>query len=328
MIARYSRPLAATTALVFSLTACGGGGGGSAAGGGSLPTVPHAAASQRLGFTIKSSGGVLPFFATLKKTSSQPFAIAGTPITVTYNGVVVASGSLDGNGFAELTFAQAVPAGATVTVTIGSGSSAVTATITLATAIPATSADVTYNAGPPATLVVHSAADQNNDGKVDSSDAEQQTDTENPSNGEPEDANVGTGGTLPATLPITVSTCGTSTITIAPAAGAPSGLGLQFEEKVQDSDSSPQFEYQTASFTGPLTFPYLSSAARIDMKVTQNGQTLVSIEAPIGIVSALGAPSPTPAPSATPSAAPSVTPSTAPSAAPSASPQACPTISP
>lgn len=322
--------LSATGTLALALAACGGGSGGSAAGGSVLPP-PTTKSTQKLGVTLALASGSRTPFAKLRSLSTlHPLAISGAPVTVTYNGATVATGTLDANGFAELVFTQDVPAGATVTVTVGSGSSAVVASVTLATAISATAADIVYNSGPPATISVKESADANEDGQVDSGDSQQQTDTENPSNGDPEDVNSENDGTLPTNLPVTISVCNTSTITIAPAATAPSGLGLSFEEKVADSDSSPQFEYQTASFTGPLTFPYLSSAARIDMQITQSGQELLSIEAPIGAITGTPAPSPSASPASSPSASPSSSPSAAPSASPSASPtpSACPTLSP
>lgn len=310
----FSLSVAGTLAL--ALAACGGGGGGSAAGGSLLPPPPTTQSTKKLGVTLSiASGSRAPFS---RHTAASPMAVASAPVTVTYNGSTVATGTLDANGFAELTFTQDVPAGATVTVTVGSGSSAVVASVTLATAISATAADIVYNAGPPPTITVKESADSNDNGQVDSNEPEQQTDTENPSNGDPENVDSSDDGTLPSDLPVTITACGTSTITVAPAANAPSGLGLQFEEKTSDSDNSPQFEYQTAAFTGPLTFPYLSSAARIDMQITQNGQELLSIEAPIGAIT--GTPAPSPSPSTAPSASPS--------AAPSASPSACPTLSP
>lgn len=297
--------------LALALAACGGGGGSGSSG--SLPPPPVKTASQKLGVTFAVTGGsASPFAAARRSTDSRVMSVSNAPVTVTYNGVTVATGTLDANGFAELVFTQDVPAGSTVIVTIGSGSSAVVASVTLATGISATAADIVYSSGPPPTITVKESADTNGDGQVDTGDSEQQSDTENPSNGDPEDVNSSDDGTLPSNLPVTIEVCGTSTITVAPAANAPSGLGLSFEEKVQDSDSSPQFEYQTAAFTGALTFPYLSSAARIDMQITQNGQELLSIEAPIGAIT--GTPAPSPSPSASPSASPS--------------PSACPTLSP
>jgi hypothetical protein len=291
----------ATAAVALTLAACGGGGGSSA--GGTLPSIanqpqgPIAAAATKIGVTLS---GNAPVAARSRATSSS------LPVTVTYNGATVATGTLDGSGFAELNFTQNVPAGATVTVTIGT-TSPVVATVTLATAISATAADIVYSAGPPPTITVTAADDNNGDGQVSSGDTQVQVSTENPSDGQPENVNS-EGDVLPANLPVTIATCGTTTITVAPATGAPSGLGLLFEEKVSDSDNSPKFQYQTSAFTGPLNFPYLSSAARIDMRVTQNGNPLVSVEAPIGAFTSGSPASPSPAPATCPSPMPMPTP--------------------
>lgn len=289
-------PLLAMAAIALLVAACGGAGGGALPGSGGQPPV-NALNATKLGVTLS---GNTTHVAGVHRDST-----ANLPVKVTYNGVVVATGTLDGTGFAELTFTQSVPAGATVTVTIGS-TSPIVVTVTLATAISATSADVVYNAGPPPTITVTSAADANGDGTVDAGDPQKEVETENPSDGDAEDVNA-EGGALPSNLPIVISTCGTTTITVAPAAGAPSPLGLDFEEKVNDSDTSPQFEYTTSSFTGPLNFPYLSTAARIDLTVTNNGTKLVSIEAPIGSIT--GAPPASPPPSPCPSPLPTSSPS-------------------
>ncbi len=306
--------------LALALAACGGGGGGSTpAGSLTPPTTSAASGATKIGVTVAAaSGSALPF-ATRRKAMSAG-ASTPTPVTVAYNGATVATGTLDGNNFSELTFSQALPAGATVTVTVGSGSTAIVATVTLATAIAATASDIVYNAGPPPAITVQSAADQSGTGTVEPGDPEQQTATENPSDGQDQNVNSND-GTLPANLPIAITACGTSTITVAPIAGGPTGggYGLKFEEKVSDSDSSPKFEYKTTAFTGPLTFPYLSSAARIDLTVTQNGQELVSIEAPIGAVTGGGGASPSPSPASCPTLSPIATPSPDATSSPSAS---------
>ena len=318
----YTIP-AAFVALSLGLAACGGGGGGAAPGAASNP-VPSGA-SQKLGITVtgvapalrKAAGAVRP------QASSSPSSAAA--VTVTYNGATVATGSLDTNGFAELVFTQAVPAGATVTVTIAT-TPPIVATTTLATAIPATAVEITYTSGSNPTITVTSAADENGDGHVDSSDPEQQTATENPGNGDDESVDSN-GGDLPSTLPVTISVCA-STITIAPAAGAPSGLGLHFEEKVHDGDAHAQFDYQTNAFTAPLNFPYLSSAARMHLVVTHDGAALVEIEAPIGSVTGSNGSSPSPSPSACASAMPTTSPSPEPSESASPGASASPSTSP
>ncbi len=312
---------ALAAALVTTLGACGGGSGGN------LP--PHTGAPQpasaqtKLGISVKAlAGSSFPF--ALRRANSG--TAASQSVSVTYNGSTVASGSLDGNGFAELTFTQDVPAGATVIVTIGSGATAIVASVTLATAISATASDVVYNAGPPPTISVTTRADNNGDGQVDPTDSEQQTETENPSDGNPENIDDQNDPVLPSNLPITIATCG-STLTLAPVTGQ-TGLGIDFQEKVEDSDTNAEFAYQSATFDGPLTFPIISTAARVDLTITQNGQELFSLEAPLGAITGTGTSSP--APSASPSAAPSASPSAvqSASASPTASPVGCPPLSP
>jgi len=46
-----------------------------------------------------------------------PQSLAGTPVSATYNGATVATGTLDANGHATLTFTADVPRGATIVVT-------------------------------------------------------------------------------------------------------------------------------------------------------------------------------------------------------------------
>ena len=342
--------LLAALGLLGGLSACGGGGGASAPvpnAGQPItqnPPASNVTTASKLGVTFAPSGGGTLPFASARRTASSA-SVSGTPVTVTYNGQTVATGTLDSKGFAELTFTSAVPAGATVTVTAGTGSSAVTVTLVLATAVGATAANVVYNPGPPPTVTVITAADQNDDGVVSSNDGQQTTETENPGDGQPEDVNNNNAPDLPSNLPITISVCKDSTITVAPSANAPSGLSMQFEEKVHDDDSGANFEYTANPFTAPITFPVTADSARVDIEVFSNGQKLVSIEAPIGLLQgatggSTGSPSPSscptispiigasPMPSASPSSMPSATPSSTPSASPSSTPSATPSSTP
>ncbi len=295
------KTLAALCGLaVLTLAACGGGGSA----GGAIAPIPggFTQSNQKLGVTF--GGGSIPL-STARRTQS----VGGTPVTVTYNGTVVATGTLDSNGFAELDFTAAVPAGATVTVTAGTAPNAVVVTVVLATAISATSADAVYQpatGSSPATITVTSAADQNGDGKVDANDPNQVTETENPGDGQPENVDSSDDNVLPSNLPITISTCNGQTITVAPAPGQPT-LALNFEEKVSDSDTGSNFEYNANPFSAPLTFPISSSAARIDIEVdnASTGQKIVSIEAPItAFTGSSGGASPSPSPSACPTLSP------------------------
>ena len=325
-------PLAAVATAALLLAACGGGGAAGAGGTPNLPSAPQSSPSH-LGLTVAAAPGSSLPFAVARHTMSSSTS-SGAAVTVTYNGTTVATGTLDGSGFADLTFSQSVPAGAVLTVTIGSGASAVVVTVTVASAVNGTSADVTYNAGPPPSVTVTSSADNKGDGKVDPGDSSQETESENPSDGQATDVNSNDNGLLPANLPIVISACST-TLTIAPAAGAPPNLSLNIEEKQNDSENAAQFEQSFSPFDGPVSVPILAASARLDLELFSNGQKILSIEAPLTAVTAQsGSPAPSttcapsPSPSAAPSASPSAAPSASPSAAPSASPSAAPSASP
>ncbi|MDE2572686.1 MAG: hypothetical protein KGM44_09220 [bacterium] len=352
-----TRYLAGLTIVATGLLAACGGGGSSGLGSPAVPGAPSAGATaQSLGVTFSGAG--LPL-SSLRRTAS----LAGTSVTVTYNGQTVATGTLNSAGFAELHFTSAVPLGATVTVTAGSGANAITATIVLASAIGATAANVVYtpaNGSTPATITVHTAADRDGNGQIGSGDDEQETSVEDPSDGEFNDVNSTDDDHLPGNLPITISTCNGSTITIAPATisqhtpapgasaspsamSTPTGpLTLRIAEKVHDEDGSAMFTYVASPFTGPLTFPVFSSAARIDIEVDANGHRLVTIEAPIAAFTSAAAgtgaatpgtcptlspdlPFSTPTPTASPAPTPSA--STSPTPTPSASTSPAPTPS-
>ena len=330
-------PFAAATAAALLLAACGGGG---ASGTGGAPGIPSTTQSSpsHLGLTVGTApGSSLPFSVARQTMSNGSSSSAsGTAVSVTYNGSTVATGTLDSNGFADLTFSQSIPAGAVLTVTIGSGSTAIVVTVTVASAVNGTSADVTYSAGPPPSVTVASAADDKGDGKVDPSDASQETESENPSDGQATNVNSNDNGLLPSNLPIVISACST-TLTLTPAAGAPPNLSLNIEEKQNDSENAAQFEQNVPTFDGPVSVPILAASARLDLTLSSNGQEILSIEAPLTAVTAQAgspapsttcAPSPSPSPSASPSAMPSASPSASPSAMPSASPSAAPSASP
>ncbi len=291
--------------LLVTVSACGGG-AGSTSSPGILPGSTQT--GQRLGVTLTPSGGSVLPFSTSRHTMTATSA-SGQPVTVTYQGTTVATGTLDGNAFVELSFTQAVPAGATVTVTVGTGATAVVASVTLSQAIKATASDIVYSAGPPPVITVQTGDDTSGTGTVTSGDENQATDTENPSDGQIEDVNSSTSTTLPANLPVAITSCG-STITITPTLSAAGPIGLQFEEKTSDASGSAQYEFAANPFSTPLTFPILSSAARVDMTITQNGATLVTIEAPLSslLTTGSGGASPSPSPSASPSACPTLSP--------------------
>lgn len=319
-------PLIAAAALAAT-SACGGGGSAGTAGvipGGNSTPAPTILSAQRLGLNVyAAAGSVFPSqvgtrTATTSKTTRMTPA-AGASVTVSYQGQTVGTGTLNGNGFAELTFTQNVPVGATVTVTVGSGTAAVVATVTLATALVATASEIVYNAGPPATITVTASADAAGNGQVTSSDPQQVTEDEDPSDGKPTNIVSGDDPNLPTNLPVSITTCGGSVITIAPVGtqqNAPWMLAV--EEKVHDGDDGSQFTYVTQSFTGPISIPELASAARLHIIIVDSlGNLVLALEAPLDAITGGGA-TQTPAPSASPSSSPSTSPS----------PSACPTLTP
>jgi hypothetical protein len=169
MFEKISLTAMGSIAAMSLLAACSGGGA-------SAPSAQSGTSSSRMGVTLlgKSSS-----FATTRHILDA----YGTPILVTYNGATVATGSLDRNGFAELTFTSAVPEGATVLATIGSAPNAIVASIKMASAIPATSAELIYNPGPPPTILVKSGEDQAGDGHYMAGEAEEDDEYENAQNG-------------------------------------------------------------------------------------------------------------------------------------------------
>ncbi|GAC1583736.1 MAG: hypothetical protein NVS3B7_19110 [Candidatus Elarobacter sp.] len=129
------------------------------------------------GNTTSTPGGPTKLNATFRGTSSlaagrSTQALAGTSVSVSYNGSTVSSGTLDGNGHAAFTL-PSVPRGARVQLSAGS----VRPTILLATKTSGTIAQVTVN--PNSTLSVTSTDDVNEDGTAnDKDDENQQNDVE------------------------------------------------------------------------------------------------------------------------------------------------------
>ncbi|GAC1621994.1 MAG: hypothetical protein NVS4B5_14080 [Vulcanimicrobiaceae bacterium] len=156
---------------VSLLAACSGGGG----------SAPTTAAPSKT--TATAVGVTLVGRTTAFALSRHTLDVAGTPIVVTYLGMTVATGTLDKNGFAELNFTSAVPEGARVTATVGSGSNAIVATIPLAKSIAATASEVIYNPGPPVTLTVKSGDDMTGDGQFHDGENEEEDDEEDAQTG-------------------------------------------------------------------------------------------------------------------------------------------------
>ena len=325
----------------LGLAACSGGGGSAptAIGASSTanpPAVTTKSSATKLGVTLAGASQVYALRHNL--------AIEGTPITVAYNGATVATGALDKNGFAELTFTQAIPAGSTVVATIGTGASALVASIVLASTIPATASLVTYNPGPPPTIHVASAEDQNGNGQFNANAPEEQEEDEDAHSGQISVVINNNNQTLPANLPITVAVCGT-TVTIGlntMSSPPPSGrYALEVKERTHDDESRGEQEYHFDPFTSPVTIVAATNESRIQIELTQNGNEILKLKAPLsaftpqtGTATACPTPSATAAPTATasasasPTASPTATASATATAVASASPSPMATASP
>jgi hypothetical protein len=285
------------TALVLAaamLAACGGGGGS-----GTAPSTPArpgspAQGAQSLGVTFAGTQTLAHLRATRDLSS--------TPVTVSVNGTIVGTGSLDANGHAKISFTVPVPPGATITIVAGS----LTVTATLATTAASTAVLVTVKAN--GTISVSTSADPNGTGVVNPNDPEHDDEDED---GHGNVTSItANGSVLPANAPFTLSEA-CNTITLTPASSAVASIKL--EEKVSDGDSDDagRFRFE-GPFTGPLQFPVVSSAARLHIEVfNARGDRLIEVKAPIGAFTsgANASPAPCPSPTATASASPSPVPS-------------------
>ncbi|MDB5028937.1 MAG: hypothetical protein JWO66_2626 [Candidatus Eremiobacteraeota bacterium] len=316
MTTRHLTNSSALLVAVAMLAACGGGGGSSVPGnGGQNVTPPRGPQStQSLGVTFAGT-------QTLAKVRS-PKDLATTPVTVTLNGTVVGTGTLDANGHAKITFNVSVPPGSTITITAGH----LTVTATLAMTTQSTAVLVTVKAD--GTVTVTTAADKNDDGKVDQDDPEQQSEDED-DKGNVTSVTSNDGHVLPANAPFTLAiACGTITLTPA----SPAVASIKFEEKGSDgeSDDAGRVRFEGA-FTGALHFPVVGSAARVHIEIFDaQHKRLIEVKAPIGSftsgTTANASPCPSPSATATPSAGPSASPQ--PSGSPSPSPSASASASP
>ncbi|MBV8150268.1 MAG: hypothetical protein JO101_08035 [Candidatus Eremiobacteraeota bacterium] len=239
-------------------------------------------------------------------------SLAGTPVTVSLGGTVIATGTLDANGQATLVFTSAsVPQGSTVQISAGP----ITVTVTLATS--STTTVVTIKQNTDGTISVTAGSPQNpND----------QNSTQN-SSGSITVIDNSNATVLPVNLPITVAaTC--TTITLTP--NSPSITRLQFYEKGSDSsaDGSAMLTYD-GPFTGALQFPVISGSERVHIIVWAGNQKLLEIIAPLMVISGIGGAAPpsgcpTPVPTPTPSPRPSETVFPCPSAPPGSEIAVCP----
>ncbi|GAC1301300.1 MAG: hypothetical protein NVSMB19_09260 [Vulcanimicrobiaceae bacterium] len=315
MLADYSRRIALSlvTAASLGLAACSGGSS-------TAPLVSSPGAAPVAAKTAAKLGVTLAGVTSALAHGRQAFAVLGTPIAVTYNGATVATGTLDKDGFARLTFTQPVPAGATVVVTIGSGSNAIVASVPLVNAAPATAALFTYDPGPPASVNVARSEDNADNGHYDGAQGENENEDEDAQNGNVNGVNDTSDMMLPSNLPISLTACG-NTLTIglnANASPAPSGAyALEFQEKLGDDEVNSPVDYHVDPFTTPVTFAIVSNESRVRIDLTQNGKSVFKLKAPLGAVTQSSADgmSPTSCPTVTPTMAPS--PSAAASAPPS-----------
>jgi hypothetical protein len=290
------------------LAACGGGGTSSAAQNPVSPPVGNPQSTQSLGITFAGTQTLAAI--------RRPQDLASTPVTVTVNGVVVGTGTLDGNGHAKIAFTVSVAPGATIVVKAGQ----LTVTTTIATTSQNTAALVTVNAD--GTITVTTAADPGGNGLVDSDDPEHEVQDED-GKGHVTSVTANDGNVLPANAPFSLlNACGTITLTPTDSAVA----SIKFEEKASDGDSDDagrvRFE---GAFTGPLHFPVAASSARLHIEIfNAQHQRLIEVKAPIGAFTSGTSASPCPAPSATSTA--SGTPEPSPTGTSTSSPRPSPTV--
>jgi hypothetical protein len=270
----------------FALAACGGGAGGYGMNPGTI--TPGSSSRQvTLAFTGISS----------LSTSRQTQSVGGTTVTLTFNGQVVGSGTLDANGKVVIELDKAVPAGSTITVTAGS----TMVTFVLAQVAHDTAVLVQRNAD--GSLTVTTAGGELPEANPDPNDPDGEQEVEDGQGGT-EMVNDNDGhAILPSNLPIVVTNSCT-TITIAAKAGQ-SFSRLRFEENLRDGDGGSKFRFD-GPFTSPQTFPLIAQSARIRIELFDaNGRQVLDVRAPIAAFTAVaGQPTPSPCPSVSPSASP------------------------
>jgi hypothetical protein len=303
-----TKPAALVLAAAM-LAACGGGGGASSAVPTmTSPTAPTAKSAQSLGVTFAGTQTL----ARLRTTRD----LSSVPVTVTLNGTVVGTGTLDGSGHAKITFTVNVPPGSTITITAGH----LTVTATLAMTTQSTAVLITVKAD--GTVTVTTAADANGTGVVDPNDPEQENEDED-GHGNVTSVTANNGNVLPANAPFTlVNACGTITLTPT----NPAVAFIKFEEKGSDGedDNAGRVKFEGA-FTGPLHFQVVSNAARVHVEIFDaNHNRLIEVKAPISAftsgTNANASPCPSPTASPTPSPAASASPGATASPEPSESP--------
>lgn len=307
---------------VIAFVGCSGGGSGtSAVPKASVPTAVASAVAPAITTRVMDIG-----FAGTSALSAgrQVKALSGTPVTVTYHDKTVATGTLDANGHATITFTADVPRGATVVVTAGS----VKATVVLADADDGTAVTVTVK--PDGTLTVSAQPEHPGNGASPSASPSPGSGTstiDEDKDGNPT-AVATTTNAFPSNLPVMVTaTC--SSLTIAPNGPTLSHVEIELRSQDGEDEAGLRFKFEGA-LTSALTIPIPSGTLRLRIRIFgANGQTTLDIKGPITANTAGTAASPCPsnAPSAAPSASASASPSAKPSesAAPSATPSASPT---
>ena len=264
-----------------TLTACGGGGGASSSVGSMVP--------------VQSGPRVaLQFSGTTTLARHTLASLSGTAVTVSYNGNVVGSGTLDAGGAATIELESSVPSGAAVSITAGS----VTATLVLAHTTEDTAVLVQVNSD--GTLTVSVAAGTQPEASPSPDDPNGTTETED-DHGDATSVDENNGSTtLPANLPVSVaSDC--KMIALTPLSS--SIASARFEENVEDADGGSQFKYE-GPFTAAMSFPLIAGSARLRIELfdAQNDR-LLDLRAPLtafGITNC-ATPSPSPSPSSSPS---------------------------
>jgi hypothetical protein len=309
---RIAAPACAVVLAAALLAACGGG-GGTTAGGSPVPNIPGSAPQSTQSVSVTFSGT-----QTLAQVRS-PQDLASVPVTVSVGGVVVGTGTLDGNGHAKITFTSAVAPGSTITVTAGK----LTVTATLAMGTQSTAILVTVN--PDGTISVKSAGDKHDDGVVDPDDPEQE-DANEDGHGNVTSITATGGNVLPANAPFTLTrTCTTLTLTPTNAAVA----SIKFQEKASDGedDNAGRVKFEGA-FTGPLTFAISTASARLHIEIFDaQHHRLIEVKAPISAFTSGTSTGASPCPSPTATATANATPKPSESPEPHASPSPTPTSS-
>jgi hypothetical protein len=267
------------TALIAggALAACGAGGSSGASAG--SPLVPTQHTGPRVALAFAGS--------TALSTSRRTFALAGTPVTITYSGRTVGSGELDANGAAAIELDGEVPEGATVSVTAGS----ITATFVLAHTMEDTAVLVQVNADGTITVSVSGGTQPKASPAPDDPNGSDETEDDH-GNATSVDENDGSTA-LPANLPITVTaTC--TIVTLTPLTSTIASA--RFEENIEDGDGGSKFKYE-GPLTAAMQFPLISQSARLRIELFDARNTqLLDLRAPLSAFGVNACPTPSPSP--------------------------------